>query len=496
MSTPSPAPNRAPEARGGAAARRARGRSVRRDLLLLAGLYAAVSAAAHLAGFRMPMDWTLFQLLDRELLTEEPARSLWYLHAQPPLFNAVTAVLLRLSEWTGLSTALFAKGLFLLLGLLGAVLLFGLLEEFSRSRRLAWVVTALVLASPGNLVFANKYFYPYLCQVLLLVWATATVRYLKNGRARALSVVALSLVVLCATRALYHPVWAVGTFACVVLGRRFAAGDVAWKPAGVRALWLLVGVLAWPAKNALVFDHFSSTTWDGYNLAQAAEVRAPAAAALASYIETGAVGPRWRQSFDARFPDADPVARRLLLEPTKSDGSRNWNHWMFVATREKIAREGWAWRFEHPREWLHRGLGYYGFWSRATFARSYQDKLRGPEEGPYAAWARAWNAAFFRDLRPALGGPGPDVLQGVTVPLPLYGVALFPLLLLSGWIAAARRGRLAVALAVLFCIPVFWSLVVPCLTDGIEANRMRFASTPLLLCLAAAAWPRRRGAQR
>ena len=44
---------------------------------------------------------TLWQLLDADVLRADPVRSLYFLHAQPPLFNALYAVSLQLPASVG-----------------------------------------------------------------------------------------------------------------------------------------------------------------------------------------------------------------------------------------------------------------------------------------------------------------------------------------------------------------------------------------------------------
>jgi hypothetical protein len=52
-------------------------------------------------GVRFEISDTLWQLLDAEVLRAEPLRSLYFLHAQPPLFNALYAAALQLPAGIG-----------------------------------------------------------------------------------------------------------------------------------------------------------------------------------------------------------------------------------------------------------------------------------------------------------------------------------------------------------------------------------------------------------
>ena len=150
----------------------------------------------------------------------------------------------------------------------------------------------------------------------------------------------------------------------------------------------------------------------------------------------------------------------------------------------------------------------YALWTRASYADCYLPGVAVPGNAAYRAYALAHQAVFYPDLRwlgeailPAVTASIRSGVTGNLVPLTLFGVLFFPLVLLGAlawnWKAAAHRRDAAALTCLLMAFCVSWVLVVPCLTDGHEGNRMRFAVDPLILALgltlAHRAWKRRFG---
>ena len=66
--------------------------------------------------------------------------------------------------------------------------------------------------------------------------------------------------------------------------------------------------------------------------------------------------------------------------------------------------------------------------------------------------------------------------------MPCLTVLAF-LVFLAGWRDVPRRLSVETSMLLLAGIVVAWVLIVPCLTDGVEGNRMRFCVTPCLLVI-------------
>lgn len=448
---------------------------------LLAG---GVLGASKLLGFDTVISWDLFQLLDREALARYPLASLLLLHSQPPLLNALAAVSLQLSSLLGRPPEEFVAALFLLLGAISAAGLYLTLLRLTTSRRWAVAGVVLLLADPGFYFFGHTLFYPFLLQFLMVALLWASTNYLASGRQ--LSLVILLLVAVVLTRSLFHPLWALSLLLLLAVLRGWLAGRSARHIA--RRLLVPLVVLAaalslWPLKNYLLFGHFSYSSWTGFNLAKNLPV---SNRTFQNYMTWGEVSRQTRaalSTFTGRFGDA----ARVIAAPRKTGGARNWNHLVMLEVDQALVREGIAWRTRNPGKWMARVGFHYHCWSLPTYFNPYDLESMLPRQTGIRQYESVYSALLYADLRPrGKTTTGVGKKKKMRVPFSIFGVAAVPLLLLAAaylMVRDLRRKKLcgAVLAVSLFC--TLWVLVIPCLTDGNEGNRMRFSVGPLMIVM-------------
>lgn len=480
-------------------------------------IYLVSLAAAHAVGFRMRIPYEFYQLQDAHLLLEHPFESLWLLHGQPPGLNLLFLVVLWLGDRLGVEPESVATVLFAAIGWGTCLVLYDLASDLSASRLLGWLAVVALVAGPGFHVYRNLFFYPFPLQLLLLLAAWFSLRWLRRGGSRALLAVATALACVCLTRTLFHPLWASLYFVALVALRALLAGAErrslvraearSWAvSAGALALMLV----AWPMKNELVFGRFVYSSWNGLNLHAGLPI--PGNDDLASVLRGGSVSPEMQRRLEELTRDRSEVGRALLLDTKKSDGSPNWNHLAFLLTDEDLARRSIEWRLEHPGAWLAKGVAQYFMWARPPWWQPYTQKDLGPENRAYRAWSSWWEAVPYHDVRPLVEAALPieavhreSQVRKRPVPYTLWGVVLFPAIMVAaGWLAVAGLRRRApsaanapgTAIAVLAAYCVLWNMAVPAATYGPESNRMRVSVVPLFLLLSAwvagEAWSRRR----
>jgi hypothetical protein len=477
--------------------------SRRRFVLQLAGVilfFAACRTAAHLLLIsQMKVPWHLLQFLDREALREHPVASLLLLHVQPPLFNTLTALLLGLADRAGVTLETFARPAYVLVGLATAFLLFRLTLRATSSLLFAALSLVLLLADPGFYWFSATFFDPLLLELLLTALLLVGWRYVEEGRRTDLFLAASLLVLASLTNPLYSPLWALGFYALLVLGRGHLSAP---RSGAERRRWLLRAVLpgpallllllAWPLKNAIVFDRFTASSWSGTTMNQG-DVGNPV---FSSYFRSGLV-PAETAARLATFERTYGKGRtRALAVTEKSIGGRNWNHLVVLDTSEAIEETAGAWRWQHPGLVLEHAVHFYLCWTLPTYWNTYTSERLGPPEKGWARYAEVYEAGLYTDLRPLLAsakallvnrGPEPPKRR---MPYTLFGVVLFPLvILLAVSFLVQRRPWVPGSRALLLALyNVGWLLVVPCLGDGYEGNRIRYALGPHLifaLCLLA-----------
>ena len=140
---------------------------------LIFWLYADVSFDAD------SLHW-FWQFIDPQLLAHDAIRSIYFLHAQPPLFNLYLATMIQLSG--GEPLALFSLSFFAL-GLLMHGALFGLLRALGVRSWLAVAGTLLFAFSPASILYENWLFYTYPTAAILICAALSLHRVIDRRAA-------------------------------------------------------------------------------------------------------------------------------------------------------------------------------------------------------------------------------------------------------------------------------------------------------------------------
>ena len=381
--------------------------------------------------------------------------------------------------------------MFLVMGVLEGVLLADVVRTLTGSA--AWGVGAVAvwLADPATLIFRHQFFYPEILSAALLAVMWGGARCLGRGRRGGLWVLAVGVIVCVNTSSLYHPVWGIGVFAATIGARvliQRRRGEGARSAASVPvAVILTAGALAWPAKNAWVFGQFTTSTWAGYNAARSTDL-------VQSVVNDDNVqrrADRETAEFVARHP---AVRTAVVAVRAKSDGSMNWNQYRFVVLNEEFGARVWHWRTSHRAEWLRTTVAHYAMWTRPSYLDGYYEQPDGPDRPAYRGWQGSCSALLYGDLSTVVRRIASSLAQAATsyvtgrpVPWTVFGVLILPGILIGACAAHVRRfschGSVASAVCMLAVAIVLWVLVIPCLTDGHEGNRMRYAVSPLVVAL-------------
>lgn len=295
--------------------------------------------AFHQAGIRFdtsPLPW-FWQYLDPPLLRNDLASSLWYLHAQPPLFNAFLGLGLKLG---GGHAAGFFHLVHLAIGLGIALGLHDVLERVGVGRRAAILVTLLYVASPTSILYEKWLMYTQLETGLLMLAAWSLGRLCTRVAWRNAAPYFGAIAALALTRSLFHPLWIV---ACVVVA------GVATRPlrrevllGGVLVLALVGGLVA---KNAVVFGVPSASSWFGMNLANMVFESWPLEerqqlvdqGVLSPLALTAPFSPLGAYADFAAPPGGPDVP--ALRRPLKSGGESNYNHFAYIAIAKNYQRD-------------------------------------------------------------------------------------------------------------------------------------------------------------
>jgi len=433
-----------------------------------------------------PLIW-FWQYLDPELLRDDALRSIFYQHAQPPLWNLYLAGVTKAcgdASTTCFAASFLASGLVLHLGL------FGLMLRLGVDRRIALGLALTFAFSPASILYENWLFYTQPIAALLVLAALFIARVVAHaGRPLDLVVFATLTAAVVLTRSLFHLVWLA-----------FALGLVVWP---LRADWrrvlacvflpvlLCVGLYA---KNAAVFGSFSSSSWMGMSLARLAIEPLPLEErkALVAAGQIGAVSlVKPFSPVDAYPPGLLAGARHdhpALTERQKSTTAVNFNHGAYPAIARAYLRDARTLIRHRPDVYA---TSVFEAWSQfamdpalVLFLETNRDRM-----GVYAG---LWSAGFYGFMLKPLPTDRPITRRDFEYEMHAWGW-IFLMLAFGAVVIALLRGirewtgdggdrALGATLLFVAGTVAYVSLVGNSLELG-ENNRFRFMIEPFLFAL-------------
>lgn len=292
---------------------------------LLAVAFLASRGLALLLGVRPLTSETVWfmQFLDLDLLQHHLIRSLWHLHGQPPLLNALVGICEKLAgqRYGDLIAALYS-----VLGLASTISVYLSLRLLRVSPTFSLAIGLCLLLNPFEILSEFDPIYTVPVFALLSFIALATVCYLQSRSTRALSWLVGLAVTLTLLRSPYQWMWVLALLA--ILWWQSHNNRVQVRTAAFTGLFL---VMLWPAKNAILFHHFTSTTWAPFSIAKHWDWNGPAVQSLVRQGQLTTFAPpdnsdeavsaflqsEW-QTAPTGYPELDDVTK-------KTGGAVNWN---------------------------------------------------------------------------------------------------------------------------------------------------------------------------
>ncbi|QRN92795.1 hypothetical protein JRI60_26660 [Archangium violaceum] len=434
-----------------------------------------------------PILW-FFQFIELDLLWNRLLESVYYLHAQPPLFNLfLGGVLQTFAEGSDAAFAAFYVGM----GLLLALSLYGLMVRLRVPRWPSALLTVFFIASPATVVYENWLFYTYPETLLLCAAALFFHRFVSSGRVGAGMVLFGLLGALALMRSTFHVVWYL-----VVVGLVLLAGTP-WRTVARAAALPLLLILALYTKNAVLFGTFSGSSWFGMNLAHIVFTQMPREE-LAELMREGKVSPLVKADPFQPLTFYPPSYRQVsgpdvpvLRREVKENRAPNFNHEAYIALSKDFARDSFAAIRARPGTYLR------------TVASGFRIFLTPAIDQPYVAGNRrsvvseSW--LYNRYLLGMYGAQAPEMSGRWLTPEEISGRILWnwTALLVFGLGAAGvlawkelRRSRRFSAEGATWMFLAFNILFVALtsnLFEYLENNRFRYPLDPLILALGVAA---------
>jgi hypothetical protein len=435
---------------------------VSRIVLLALGFQFAVGFAAGEA----------VQDLDPVLLRGHLLQSLWYMHGQPPLWNAFFGLSLHAfpSHWPQAWHVTF-----LVLGLVETLALYWLLRTLDIPAVAALLLSAAFSLSPAVLLTENQFFYDYPTLVVLTVTVLAVALFVRRptlGRGLLAFGGAGALVL---ARTLFQVWWLLLLVAALLVACRGHRRVVLWSCA--LPLALVAGVYA---KNIAMYGVPSTTSWTGMGVARAA-VEALPLAERRRLVAEGKLHPVSLVKPLQPLPEYEAVGIRpdpptgipVLDEVSSPEYHRNLENKTYI----RISRLYWKddlWIVRHRPGAYLRAVG-----------RGLEDFFASPT----VAWAGKGDAAsihgydvwFDRVVNGRIG----------TGRVGLFVVAAYVVALSFGlWVAARRLrpGADSATVTIAFAgLTILYVTLVGNLAEVGENFRFRFVLDPLAIALVAVA---------
>lgn len=333
-------------------------RLLARNGVVLTLAWALVWAVAAAAGLRFEtFDLSFWHFIDPAELVAAPLRSLYHLHAQPPLFNAALAAALALF---GDAHALPCYLVFALMSLATVLAAAAVVTELARSRVAGLVTGLLILLSPALIAYGHVLFHALPAAFLTTtgVWAVHRAA-LRPGWAR-LALVAAIVTAAMLLWSVFHPVWLVLTTLWLV----WAIDTARARVVAVMAVPLVL-VAALIVKNGVVFGVWELSSWTGMNLARITVHQIPKAEREAA-IAAGELSPvsRMRPFAELRrygeVPDPAPTGIPMLDRPFKSDRAINLHHLKYIEISRRYRADALQVMRTRPVAYLRAVVK--GFW--------------------------------------------------------------------------------------------------------------------------------------
>ena len=203
-----------------------------------------------------------WQYLDVESLKHNLLPAVWYDHAQPPFFNLLLGVIVKIA---GTAAPVIFEVFFKLITLVNCCLLLTILKKVSTNKYVPIVITLAYMLSPGVMIFETELFYTTFISLLLLISIYFLFAFDVRRTVKSSLGIFIPLALLCLTRSMYHLAWLIVVSVITIFYYKNRTGFKQVVTGASIAVSLVAG---WYLKNEIIFDSFGSSTWIGMNVAR------------------------------------------------------------------------------------------------------------------------------------------------------------------------------------------------------------------------------------
>jgi hypothetical protein len=268
----------------------------------------------------------LWQSIDFELLKSDLFQSLYYSHAQPPLFNFLTGVVLKIfPEHYGLVFHVLFVGL----TWLTTLILYMTLRKLHLPSWLCFLASFYYCICPAVVLYENLPSYTCVVVLLITLAVFSFIIFLQQAQSIYWFLFWISMSLLSLTRSSYHLVWLLVLLVLMIIFLKHRK-IFSFKKVTLALLPMLM-IFAWYLKNFLLFGVFTASSWMGMNMARI----------MPPETTLGNVGPfKSLKEYTGIKPNQSYAHVMLLHEEVKQKiGYINFYHIDYITVSEQFKKE-------------------------------------------------------------------------------------------------------------------------------------------------------------
>lgn len=316
-----------------------------------------------LAGVRFdisPMQW-FWQFIDPQLLKTRFLESLFYLHGQPPGFNLLVGIGLKLFPH---NYHLVFNALFILIGLTIAISFYYLLRQLNLSNRLSLALVILFTINPATILTENLFFYDYPVILFLILSALFLLKFCQSRRLADAFVFFFLLCFLVLARSMFHLVWFL--LLMVWLIGHYQKDRNKIMMAAIIPLFLVFFLYI---KNFVIVHQFSANSWMGMGFAKLV-LRAYSKDKIKKLVSEGKISQLSLidpfsplDKYPLEFQKSPKTGIPLLDQATKSTGFINFNDLRYIRISNQYLKDSIVLIASNPNGYLRKLVDVYANYS-------------------------------------------------------------------------------------------------------------------------------------
>jgi hypothetical protein len=462
--------------------------------IFIASQIAATLLGIRFVGSSQMIIEPFWQYLDPHILRTDLLRGLFFLHSQPPLFNAFLGLILKIfpqhyeQAFAWIFRA-FSFGILLLMALI--------MRRMAINQILIFIFCAIFALFPNFLVYTNLLFYTLPIAFLLLLPCLFLQKFLETQRMKFAVLFTSTAAIIMLTRSIYHLIWFVLCAAIILLLINRDSRAIFFRASIVPVLL----VIFLYAKNSALVGSFGPSSWIGMNLARGWPLPNESMRNLDAFLEPDEI----RSLSDAYEINSEwlvgsfmpPDAYRNLgyfksnkssfhhpaiIAPEKNSSIANvmhpnFNHYDYANISRKMLDADLAIIKKYPQKYFSRVLLAFKMYLQPATGPSWF-LVQSYNYIPVQKYADSVTKLLFQGRRIELA-------RGY-IPWNSFYI-LFPLLIIFGMKKAFSSGDKNQITFAYLTLTILWVAIITNLLEFGENNRIRFETDPLIVILLAAA---------